>query len=88
MSPLSRQGWFFLAEFFKWYFWKYWQVRTRPVFAQAVTLILAYLVISCLILQYLRVLLNVPNDHQIYWFSLLQILMLDFLVALTNYKEE
>ena len=27
----------FLTEFLKWYFLKYWQVRTRPVFAQTVT---------------------------------------------------
>ena len=37
MSPLPRQGWLFLIEFLKWYFSKYWQVRTRPVFAQTVT---------------------------------------------------
>ena len=36
MTALSRQGWF-LIEFLKWYFSKYWQVRTRRVFAQAVT---------------------------------------------------
>ena len=40
MSPLPRQGWLFLIEFVKWYFSKYWQVRTRPVFAQTVTFIL------------------------------------------------
>ena len=39
MSPLPRQGWLFLIEFLKWYFSKYWQVRTRPVFAQTVTYI-------------------------------------------------
>ena len=38
MSPLPRQGWLFLIEFLKWYFSKYWQVRTRPVFAQTVTI--------------------------------------------------
>ena len=39
-SPLlPRQGWLFLIEFLKWYFSKYWQVRTRPVFAQTVTYI-------------------------------------------------
>ena len=27
----------FLIEFLKWYFSKYWQVQTRPVFAQTVT---------------------------------------------------
>ena len=27
----------FLIEFLKWYFLKYWQVRTRQVFAQTVT---------------------------------------------------
>ena len=37
MSPLPRQGRLFLIEFLKWYFSKYWQVRTRPVFAQTVT---------------------------------------------------
>ena len=37
MSPLPRQGWFFLTEFLKWYFSKYWQVPTRQVFAQTVT---------------------------------------------------
>ena len=37
MSPLPRQGWLFLIAFLKWYFSKYWQVRTRPVFAQTVT---------------------------------------------------
>ena len=37
MSPLPRQGWLFLIEFLKWYFSKYWQVQTRPVFAQTVT---------------------------------------------------
>ena len=37
MSPLPRQGWLFLIEFLKWYFLKYWQVRTRPVFTQIVT---------------------------------------------------
>ena len=37
MSPLPRQGWLFLIEFLKWYFSKYWQVRTRPVFAQTIT---------------------------------------------------
>ena len=36
---LHYQGkaWLFLIEFLKWYFSKYWQVRTRPVFAQTVT---------------------------------------------------
>ena len=29
---------YFLIEFLKWYFLKYWQVRTRPVFAQTVTI--------------------------------------------------
>ena len=37
MSPLPRQGWLLLIKFLKWYFLKYWQVRTRPVFAQTVT---------------------------------------------------
>ena len=37
MSPLPRQGWLFLIEFLKWYFSRYWQVRTRRVFAQTVT---------------------------------------------------
>ena len=36
MSPLPRQGWLFLIEFLKWYFSKYWQVRTRVVFAQTI----------------------------------------------------
>ena len=39
MSPLPRQGWLFLIEFLEWYFSKYWQVRTRPVFAQTVTFV-------------------------------------------------
>ena len=39
MSPLPRQGWLFLIEFLKWYFSKYWQVRTRLAFAQTVTYI-------------------------------------------------
>ena len=39
MLPVSRQGWF-LIEFLKWYFSKYWQVRTRWVFAQTVTYVL------------------------------------------------
>ena len=37
MSPLPRQGWLFLIELLKWYISKYWQVQTRPVFAQTVT---------------------------------------------------
>ena len=37
MTPVPRQGWLFLNEFLKWYFSKYWQVRTRQVFAQTVT---------------------------------------------------
>ena len=37
MSPLPRQGWLFLIEFLEWYFSKYWQVQTRPVFTQTVT---------------------------------------------------
>ena len=37
MTPVPRQGWFFLIEFLKWYFSKYWQVQTRRVFAQTVT---------------------------------------------------
>ena len=38
MTPLpSRQGWFFLIEFLKRYFSKYWQVQTRQVFAQTIT---------------------------------------------------
>ena len=37
MSPLPRKGWLFLIEFLKWYYSKYWKVRTRPVFAQTVT---------------------------------------------------
>ena len=40
MSPLPRQGWLFLIEFLKWHFSKYWQVQTRPVFAQTVTIII------------------------------------------------
>ena len=39
MSPLPRQGWLFVIEFLKWYFLKYWQVRTRLVFTQTVTYI-------------------------------------------------
>ena len=39
MTPLPRQGKAgFLIEFLKWYFSKYWQVRTRPVFTQTVTI--------------------------------------------------
>ena len=40
MSPLPRQGWFFSIEILKWYFSKYWQVQTRTVFAQTVTITL------------------------------------------------
>ena len=36
MTPVPRQGWF-LIEFLKWYFLKYWQVQTRRVFAKTVT---------------------------------------------------
>ena len=46
MSPLPRLGWLFLIEFLKWYFSKYWQVRTRPVFTQTVTYITLSLLIA------------------------------------------
>ena len=37
---------YFLMEFLKWYFSKYWQVRNRPVFARTVTFyLLLYLTI-------------------------------------------
>ena len=42
MTPVPRQGWFFLIEFSKWYFSKYWQVPTRRVFAQTVTYVIKY----------------------------------------------
>ena len=42
MTPLPMQGWLFLIEFLKWYFSKYWQVRTRWVFAQTVTYVTAF----------------------------------------------
>ena len=42
MTPLPRQGWFFNWIFLKWYFSKYWQVRTRQVFAQTVTYAYTY----------------------------------------------
>ena len=47
MSPLPRQGWLFLIEFLKWYFSKYWQVRTRRVFAQTVTIVKASYISDC-----------------------------------------
>ena len=31
---------YFLIEFLKWYFSKYWQVRTRRVFGQTITYVL------------------------------------------------
>ena len=34
----------FLIEFLKWYFSKYWQVRTRQVFAETVTYYTAFYV--------------------------------------------
>ena len=46
MSPVPRQGWLFLIEFLKWYLLKYWQVRTRPVFAQTVTYTTVYMYFS------------------------------------------
>ena len=69
MSPLPRQGWLFLIEFLKWYFSKYWQVRTRPVFAQTVTNdIIDYVSSSCRLfaddcILYWKI--NSPTDNDI-----------------------
>ena len=42
MIPLPRQGWF-LIEFLKWYFSKYWQVQTMWVFAQKITYVTVWM---------------------------------------------
>ena len=39
----------FLTEFLKWYFSKYWQVQTRPVFAHTVTFIVQTLFLSTIL---------------------------------------
>ena len=51
MSPLPRQGWLFFIEFLNWYFSKYWQVRTRLVFAQTVTYIHNINIFICILAQ-------------------------------------
>ena len=57
MSPLPKQGWLFLIEFLKWYFSKYWQVRTRPVFAQTVTYLLWLLILLGIVIFYQKVMI-------------------------------
>ena len=46
MSPLPRQGWLFLIKFLKWYFSKYQQVQTMRVFAQTVTYLNVYIILT------------------------------------------